>query len=294
MSRGGAGQGGVSRAGAGDGVGMTDRSDAGASGGGDRDLGPASDGPTIPMEAVARRTPTGWRVGDEEVPDLTSAMVLADILAAELSAEEQAELDAGAAAPPPAVPRDAAAHNTGQLGGVATPAQPAARTAAAGTGAPDALTRGPAPETRRPPGGGDPVRGGRRGAAPRGRAAQGNRRAARARPDRPGPGGAGHRDTRRAAPHPSPAGLRVAQVRVAGPRAADHGDGRPGDRQRDQPVAAPAGGAGQAADAAPDAPAQPRRGLISRRPGSPVPGLAHGFAHAAIGLFASPLPLLGF
>jgi hypothetical protein len=103
------------------------------------------------MEAVARRTPTGWRVGDEEVPDLTSAMVLADILAAELSAEEQAELDAGAAAPPPAAPRDAATHNTGQLGGVATPAQPAARAAAAGTaagtgtGTPDALTRGPAP-----------------------------------------------------------------------------------------------------------------------------------------------------
>jgi hypothetical protein len=93
------------------------------------------------MEAVARRTPTGWRVGDEEVPDLTSAMVLADILAAELSAEEQAELDAGAAAPPPAAPRDAATHNTGQLGGVATPA---AR-AAASPGTPDALTRGPAP-----------------------------------------------------------------------------------------------------------------------------------------------------
>ena len=121
---------------------MTDRSDAGASGGGDRDLGPASDGPTIPMEAVARRTPTGWRVGDEEVPDLTSAMVLADILAAELSAEEQAELDAAAGAPPPAVPRDAGIHNTGQLGGVPTPA---ARSAAAGAGAPDALTRGPAP-----------------------------------------------------------------------------------------------------------------------------------------------------
>jgi len=145
MSRGGAGQGGVSRAGAGDGVGMTDRSDAGASGSGDRDPGPASDGPTIPMEAVARRTPTGWRVGDEEVPDLTSAMVLADLLAAELSPEEQAELDAAAAAPPPAAPRDAATHNTGQLGGVATPAQPAARTAAASPGAGDALTRGPAP-----------------------------------------------------------------------------------------------------------------------------------------------------
>ena len=35
---------------------------------------------------VARRTPTGWQVGDEEVSDLTSAMVLADLLAAELPA----------------------------------------------------------------------------------------------------------------------------------------------------------------------------------------------------------------
>lgn len=33
---------------------------------------------------VARRTATGWRVGDDELPDLTSAMVLADLLAAEL------------------------------------------------------------------------------------------------------------------------------------------------------------------------------------------------------------------
>ena len=36
---------------------------------------------------VARRTATGWRVGDEEVSDLTSAMVLADLLAADLPAE---------------------------------------------------------------------------------------------------------------------------------------------------------------------------------------------------------------
>jgi ANTAR domain len=36
---------------------------------------------------VARRTATGWRVGDEEVSDLTSAMVLADLLAAELPAK---------------------------------------------------------------------------------------------------------------------------------------------------------------------------------------------------------------
>ena len=45
---------------------------------------------------VVRRAPRGWRVGDEEeVTDLTSAMVLADLLAAEL----------GAPAPPPAARR---------------------------------------------------------------------------------------------------------------------------------------------------------------------------------------------
>ena len=47
----------------------------------------ASGGPGNPVlgaEPVARRTATGWRVGDEEVSDLTSAMVLADLLAADL------------------------------------------------------------------------------------------------------------------------------------------------------------------------------------------------------------------
>ncbi len=145
---------GVSRAEAGDGPGMTDRSDAGGSrGGGDRDLGPATDGPTVPMDAVARRTPTGWRVGDEEVPDLTSAMVLADLLAAELSAEERAELDAAA---PPAPPRDAASHNSGLLGGVAAPVQPgwtgpagagAPASGAPASGAPGARAHGPAPRS---------------------------------------------------------------------------------------------------------------------------------------------------
>jgi hypothetical protein len=37
----------------------------------------------ITVEDV-KRTATGWRVGDEEVSDLTSAMVLADLLAADL------------------------------------------------------------------------------------------------------------------------------------------------------------------------------------------------------------------
>ena len=44
--------------------------------------GPAN--PVLGAEPVARRTATGWRVGDEEVSDLTSAMVLADLLAADL------------------------------------------------------------------------------------------------------------------------------------------------------------------------------------------------------------------
>ena len=34
-------------------------------------------------DAVVRRTKDGWRVGDSDVPDLTSAMALADLLAAD-------------------------------------------------------------------------------------------------------------------------------------------------------------------------------------------------------------------
>ena len=40
-------------------------------------------------EAVVRRTADGWRGGDDELPDLTCAMVLADLLAAELPTEIQ-------------------------------------------------------------------------------------------------------------------------------------------------------------------------------------------------------------
>jgi len=46
--------------------------------------GPAPGGFPMDGEPVARRTATGWVVGDEEVSDLTSAMVLADLLAADL------------------------------------------------------------------------------------------------------------------------------------------------------------------------------------------------------------------
>jgi hypothetical protein len=89
----------------------------------------ASDAGTGPFQAV-ERTPSGWRVGDEELPDLTSAMVLADILNAELTADEQAELDAtGASAPSPAATpagqQDAAGRNPGLIAGAQPPAPPA-------------------------------------------------------------------------------------------------------------------------------------------------------------------------
>jgi hypothetical protein len=37
----------------------------------------------LPDDAVVRRTKDGWRVGSDELPDLTCAMILADLLAAE-------------------------------------------------------------------------------------------------------------------------------------------------------------------------------------------------------------------
>jgi ANTAR domain-containing protein len=59
----------------------------------------ASQGSEAP---VARRTPTGWRVGDEEVPDLTSAMVLADLLASELPTQTMPAVGAAPPMPPAA------------------------------------------------------------------------------------------------------------------------------------------------------------------------------------------------
>ena len=46
----------------------------------DENVSPAA----TPDVAVLRRTAAGWSVGDEDVPDLTCAMVLADLIAAEL------------------------------------------------------------------------------------------------------------------------------------------------------------------------------------------------------------------
>jgi hypothetical protein len=55
-------------------------------------------------DAVVRRTKDGWRVGGADVPDLTSAMVLADLLSTDLasSAAAQDAAMAGAAAASPA------------------------------------------------------------------------------------------------------------------------------------------------------------------------------------------------
>ncbi|HUA29764.1 MAG TPA: ANTAR domain-containing protein [Streptosporangiaceae bacterium] len=49
-------------------------------------------------EAVVRRTADGWRVGDDELPDLTCAMVLADLIAAELPTDIQPAVPAAPAA----------------------------------------------------------------------------------------------------------------------------------------------------------------------------------------------------
>lgn len=42
----------------------------------------------ITEHAVVRRTKDGWRVGGTDMPDLTSAMILADLLSSELSAHD--------------------------------------------------------------------------------------------------------------------------------------------------------------------------------------------------------------
>jgi hypothetical protein len=72
-------------------------------------------------DAVVRRTKDGWRVGDADVPDLTSAMVLADLISAELAVPEPAA-------------QPAAVTGTGTGGGTA--ASGAAGTATATTPAP--------------------------------------------------------------------------------------------------------------------------------------------------------------
>jgi ANTAR domain len=64
-----------------------------------------------PDEAVVRRTPDGWRVGGDELPDLTCAMVLADLLAAELPTDVQPAITADLAAPERAAGQPAGARS---------------------------------------------------------------------------------------------------------------------------------------------------------------------------------------
>jgi ANTAR domain len=66
---------------------------------------------------VVRRTADGWRVGDDELPDLTCAMVLADLLAAELPTEIQPAITAAAAAPSAPAPAPRAARSSADRGG---------------------------------------------------------------------------------------------------------------------------------------------------------------------------------
>ena len=72
----------------------------GADGYGDPSALALSSAPPAPgEEAVVRRTADGWRVGDDELPDLTCAMVLADLLAAELPTEIQPAIPPAPAGP---------------------------------------------------------------------------------------------------------------------------------------------------------------------------------------------------
>jgi hypothetical protein len=62
--------------------------------------GSSADGSTlatfVPDDAVVRRTKDGWRVGSEDLPDLTCAMILADLLAAESGVAEASPSKPGA------------------------------------------------------------------------------------------------------------------------------------------------------------------------------------------------------
>ena len=93
----------------------------------------AADAPDV---AVLRRTPAGWSVGEEDAGDLTCAMALADLIAAELP-------DSAAEASDDLGPAGDAAASAGPAGrGSAAAADPAAPSDAAGDeGSPDEARR---------------------------------------------------------------------------------------------------------------------------------------------------------
>jgi len=83
-------------------IGKTKGQLAGVAGNTAADTGETAVAPDSQVDdAVVRRTKDGWRVGGADLPDLTSAMVLADLISAELSAPEDsapASADAAGAA----------------------------------------------------------------------------------------------------------------------------------------------------------------------------------------------------
>jgi hypothetical protein len=72
------------------------------------------------QDAVVRRTKDGWRVGDSDVADLTSAMALADLISSELDSGDDATRATAAESEPPTARRrgrnsGSAASETGRL-----------------------------------------------------------------------------------------------------------------------------------------------------------------------------------
>jgi hypothetical protein len=89
----------------------------------------------VSEDAVVRRTADGWRVGNDELPDLTCAMVLADLLAAELPTDVQPAVPAAPGLAPSAQGAEARAdgkparkrggkHGAGQPAGAVSSAPP--------------------------------------------------------------------------------------------------------------------------------------------------------------------------
>ena len=151
-------------------------------------------------ETVVRRSGRGWVVGDEEASDLTSAMVLADLLAADLAPSGSAPSGSApsGSAPSGSAPSGSAPSGSAPSGSAASSTQ-ARRGPAAARRAADTA---PAAPQGRPPARSPHERGGRGG---RGGAARCDGHPAPARADRPGPGRAGHRGPRRATTASAPA-----------------------------------------------------------------------------------------
>ncbi len=98
----------------------------------------SSSGHQVQPPTVLRRTEAGWSVGDEDVPDLTCAMVLADLIDAELPDDSQTapgrQPAAGASAVESGLPAGGKAAGQAAGAGMSSGAGSAARADAAGDG----------------------------------------------------------------------------------------------------------------------------------------------------------------